>query len=68
MAEWVALPRFRYVVPNHTIPWTARTLQQSWHNMKTGEEAWRNVPTEVVSADEFNGIFRLSPHVPEVPK
>jgi hypothetical protein len=57
---WSPLPRFRYVVPVHTVPAGTRKLQQAWQNMRTAEAAWRDVPTEVVSAYEFNGTVRLS--------
>ena len=55
---WSPLPRFGYVLPAHTVPAGARKLQQAWQNMRTAKAEWRDVPTEVVSADEFNG--RLS--------
>lgn len=54
MSVWIPLARFRYIVPNHTIPSSQKRLQQAWLNEWSCEEEWRDVPTEVVSSDVFN--------------
>ena len=37
---WSPLPRFRYVLPAHTVPAGARKLQQAWQNMRTAKAEW----------------------------